>query len=46
MLLNGEPLNRTWVRHAEIADGGELRFEMGNAPLNETNLRSIRRTEK
>jgi len=30
--LNGKPLQRTWIRHAEIADGGVLRFEMGEAP--------------
>lgn len=30
--LNGELLNRTWFKHAEIANGGELRFEMSNKP--------------
>lgn len=27
--LNGKLLDRRWVRHAEIAGGGTLRFEMG-----------------
>jgi putative alpha-1,2-mannosidase len=27
--LNGKLLDRYWVRHAEIAAGGTLRFEMG-----------------
>lgn len=27
--LNGQPLNRAWVRHGEIAKGGVLRFELG-----------------
>ena len=26
--LNGQLLKRTWIEHAEIANGGELRFEM------------------
>jgi predicted alpha-1,2-mannosidase len=26
--LNGKVLDRTWFRHQEIAEGGELRFEM------------------
>ncbi len=30
--LNGELLNRTWFKHAEIANGGELRFEMSSKP--------------
>lgn len=30
--LNGQPLHRAWLRHAEIASGGELRFRMGNLP--------------
>ncbi|MBN2309703.1 MAG: GH92 family glycosyl hydrolase, partial [Candidatus Hydrogenedentes bacterium] len=28
VLLNGEPLDRWWFRHSEIAGGAELRFEM------------------
>jgi predicted alpha-1,2-mannosidase len=30
--LNGKPLNRPWLSHADIADGGELVFEMGPTP--------------
>ncbi len=30
--LNGQPLNRPWFRHAEIAGGGRLIFEMGSSP--------------
>lgn len=29
VLLNGAPLQRRWLKHAEIAGGGELRFQMG-----------------
>jgi putative alpha-1,2-mannosidase len=27
--LNGQPLNRAWITHDEIARGGSLEFEMG-----------------
>ncbi len=30
--LNGQPLNRTWITHAEIAAGGTLELEMGIQP--------------
>jgi predicted alpha-1,2-mannosidase len=30
--LNGQPLERAWFRHAEIASGGELTFVMGPNP--------------
>ena len=30
--LNGKPLERFWLRHAEIVAGGELVFRMGSAP--------------
>jgi putative alpha-1,2-mannosidase len=30
--LNGEPLQRAWIRHSEIADGAVLRFELGSQP--------------
>jgi putative alpha-1,2-mannosidase len=30
--LNGQPLNRPWFSHAEIANGGRLEFVMGAAP--------------
>jgi predicted alpha-1,2-mannosidase len=30
--LNGEPLNRVWFRHADIANGGTLELTMGDAP--------------
>ncbi len=32
VLLNKEPIHRTWITHDEIAQGGELRFEMGPEP--------------
>ncbi|MEE4176602.1 MAG: GH92 family glycosyl hydrolase [Bacteroides sp.] len=31
--LNGKPLNRHYIRHQEIVDGGELVFHMGRRPL-------------
>ncbi|MDB4583782.1 GH92 family glycosyl hydrolase [Draconibacterium sp.] len=31
--LNGKLLNRTWFKHHEIANGGELRFEMSYQPI-------------
>ena len=30
--LNGTPLNNSWFRHSQIADGGTLVFTMGSAP--------------
>jgi putative alpha-1,2-mannosidase len=30
--LNGKSLDRCWLRHGEIADGGELEFVMGPEP--------------
>ena len=30
--LNGKPLDRAWFRHAEIAHGGTLKFEMAPKP--------------
>jgi predicted alpha-1,2-mannosidase len=30
--LNGKPLNRSFIRHEEIMDGGELRFVMSDQP--------------
>ena len=30
--LNGKPITRTWISHAEIMAGGELNFVMGAAP--------------
>ena len=30
--LNDAPLDRTWIKHAEIEQGGVLRFEMGAEP--------------
>jgi predicted alpha-1,2-mannosidase len=30
--LNGQPFNRTWIAHQEIAKGGELVFHMGTEP--------------
>jgi predicted alpha-1,2-mannosidase len=31
-LLNGKPLNKPWIRHADIADGGTLVLEMASKP--------------
>ena len=31
--LNDKLLDRHWIQHAEIANGGTLRFEMGNEPV-------------
>jgi putative alpha-1,2-mannosidase len=30
--LNGRPLNRAWIRHSEIVNGGTLRFQLGPEP--------------
>jgi predicted alpha-1,2-mannosidase len=30
--LNGKPLDQSWFRHGDIADGGSLEFVMGSAP--------------
>ena len=30
--LNGEELNRTWIKHLEIVNGGTLILEMSNIP--------------
>ena len=30
--LNGQPLNRAWIRHGEILAGGVMEFEMGPEP--------------
>ncbi len=30
--LNGAPLDQSWFRHAQIADGGTLELTMGSAP--------------
>ncbi len=32
LLLNGRPLNRLFITHQEILDGGKLTFVMGNKP--------------
>ena len=31
-ILNGKPLNRSWIKHEEIVKGGELVYEMGPNP--------------
>ena len=31
-MLNGKPLNRSWIKHEEIVKGGELIYEMGPEP--------------
>ena len=33
--LNGESLNRAWIRHSEIIKGGNLEFVMGDRPNKE-----------
>ena len=33
ILLNNIPLNRSWIRHSEIAEGGELKFVMSDKPI-------------
>jgi putative alpha-1,2-mannosidase len=30
--LNGNPLNRSWIKHDEITAGGKLELVMGNQP--------------
>ena len=35
VFLNGRPLSRSYIRHAEIVAGGELRFVMAGAPNKE-----------
>ena len=30
--LNGKPLNRAWLTHAEVVGGGVLRLTMGSKP--------------
>ena len=30
--LNGKPLDRAWIHHHEIADGGVLNFKLGPRP--------------
>ncbi len=30
--LNGKPLDRAWIRHGEIVNGGTLEFEMSPEP--------------
>lgn len=32
MSWNGQPYRRTWLRHADLAAGGTLVFEMGATP--------------
>ena len=33
--LNGQELTRSWLTHAQIVAGGELRFRMSNKPNKE-----------
>ncbi|HOO98947.1 MAG TPA: GH92 family glycosyl hydrolase [Bacteroidales bacterium] len=37
--LNGRPLNRSWISHAEITGGGGLVFVMGPEPARDRGLR-------
>ncbi|MGN0190830.1 MAG: GH92 family glycosyl hydrolase [Candidatus Cryptobacteroides sp.] len=39
--LNGKPLDRPWISHSEITDGGELVFEMGADPNREWAAASV-----
>ncbi len=39
--LNGEIFNRTTISHAEILEGGELKFEMGSQPNKEWAVEQI-----
>ena len=32
VMLNGKPHAKTWFRHADIADGGRIVFQMGSRP--------------
>jgi putative alpha-1,2-mannosidase len=32
LLLNGKPLNRLFIKHEDILDGGTLSFVMGGKP--------------
>jgi putative alpha-1,2-mannosidase len=32
VMLNGKPLDRSYLRHEEITAGGELRFVMSSVP--------------
>nr|WP_315816813.1 hypothetical protein [Paraflavitalea speifideiaquila] len=32
MLLNGQPLNRFYLTHSDITNGGKLVFVMGEKP--------------
>ena len=33
VLLNDTVINRRWIKHSEIADGGILRFVMSQSPI-------------
>ncbi len=39
--LNGKELNRAWLKHSEIIDGGELVFEMGKYPNKQWGIASL-----
>ncbi|WP_423126701.1 GH92 family glycosyl hydrolase [Gaoshiqia sp. Z1-71] len=41
--LNGNVLNRSWISHDEIANGGEMVFEMGSQPNKNWGIDSIRK---
>lgn len=32
ILFNGQPLEKHWIRHSDIAEGGTLTFELGDTP--------------
>jgi putative alpha-1,2-mannosidase len=39
--LNGKVFKRTWIKHEEITNGGELIFEMGPKPNKKWGLEKI-----
>ena len=39
--LNGEPLNRTYLRHSEIVTGGHLELTMGDKPNKELGAENL-----
>jgi predicted alpha-1,2-mannosidase len=39
IVLNGKPLDRVWIRHADLAEGGTLELTMGDTPNTELGAR-------
>jgi predicted alpha-1,2-mannosidase len=40
--LNDKPLDRLWLKHSELINGGTLRFKMSDKPSNNENLPTIK----